>query len=76
MDWVPIVFITFKALALGTAMFFAIKWHYDRGTSSKPTNIPRVALEVACYVLIVAVVYSLVYGLLHYLGLLPDGLDF
>jgi hypothetical protein len=31
MDWVPIVFVTFKILALGTAMFFAIKWHYDRG---------------------------------------------
>lgn len=31
MDWVPIVFVTFKALALGTAMFFAIKWHYDQG---------------------------------------------
>ncbi|CCM79489.1 conserved hypothetical protein [Rhizobium mesoamericanum STM3625] len=31
MDWVPIVFVTFKALALGIAMFFAIKWHYDRG---------------------------------------------
>jgi len=30
MDWVPVVFVTFKVLALGTAMFFAIKWHYDR----------------------------------------------
>ena len=31
MDWVPIVFITFKVLVLGTGMFFAIKWHYDQG---------------------------------------------
>ena len=31
MDWVPIVFVTFKVLALATAMFFAIKWHYDQG---------------------------------------------
>lgn len=31
MDWVPVAFVTFKVLALGTAMFFAIKWHYDRG---------------------------------------------
>jgi hypothetical protein len=30
MDWVPIVFITFKIVALGTGMFFAIKWHYDQ----------------------------------------------
>lgn len=30
MDWVPVVFVTFKVAALATAMFFAIKWHYDR----------------------------------------------
>ena len=30
MDWTPIVFVTFKALVLGTGMFFAIKWHYDQ----------------------------------------------
>ena len=31
MDWVPIAFGTFKGVALGTGMFFAIKWHYDQG---------------------------------------------
>jgi hypothetical protein len=31
MDWIPIVFVTFKVLVFGTGMFFAIKWHYDRG---------------------------------------------
>lgn len=31
MDWIPIVFVIFKALVLGTGMFFAIKWHYDQG---------------------------------------------
>lgn len=31
MDWVATGFVTFKALALGVAMFFAIKWHYDQG---------------------------------------------
>ena len=30
MDWIPTVFVTFKFLVLGTGMFFAIKWHYDR----------------------------------------------
>jgi hypothetical protein len=35
MDWIPIVFVTFKALVLGTGMFFAIKWHYDQGTKEK-----------------------------------------
>jgi hypothetical protein len=35
MDWIPIVFFTFKALVLGTGMFFAIKWHYDQGKQEK-----------------------------------------
>lgn len=35
MDWVPIVFATFKVLVLGTGMFFAIKWHYDQGKKEK-----------------------------------------
>ena len=30
-DWIPIVFVIFKFLVLGTGMFFAIKWHYDQG---------------------------------------------
>ena len=30
-DWIPIVFVIFKVLVLGTGMFFAIKWHYDQG---------------------------------------------
>ena len=29
MDWIPIVFITFKLLVLGTAIFFSIKSHHD-----------------------------------------------
>lgn len=35
MDWVPIVFGTFKLLVLGIAMFFAIKWHYDKDKEKK-----------------------------------------
>jgi len=35
MDWVPIVFVTFKVLVLGIGMFFAIKWHYDQGKKEK-----------------------------------------
>jgi len=35
MDWIPIVFVTFKVLVLGTGMFFAIKWHYDQGKQGK-----------------------------------------
>jgi uncharacterized protein YqhQ len=35
MEWIPIVFVTFKVLVLGTGMFFAIKWHYDQGKKEK-----------------------------------------
>lgn len=35
MDWVPIVLLTFKLLVFGTGMFFAIKWHYDKGKKKK-----------------------------------------
>ena len=35
MEWVPIVFITFKVLVFSTCMFFAIKWHYDQGKKKK-----------------------------------------
>jgi hypothetical protein len=35
MDWVPIVFVTFKVLVFGTGMFFAIKWHYERAKKEK-----------------------------------------
>ena len=30
MDWVPIFFITFKLLVLGTVVFFSIKSHRDK----------------------------------------------
>jgi hypothetical protein len=35
MEWIPLVFVTFKFLVLGTGMFFAIKWHYDQGKKEK-----------------------------------------
>ena len=35
MDWVPAVLIVFKVLVLGTGMFLAIKWHYDKGRKAK-----------------------------------------
>lgn len=34
-DWFPVVFFTFKVLVLGTGMFFAIKWHYDKGKAER-----------------------------------------
>ncbi len=35
MDWIPVVFVTFKLLVFGTCMFFAIKWHFDREKEEK-----------------------------------------
>jgi hypothetical protein len=35
MEWIPLVFVTFKFLVLGTGMFFAIKWHYDQGKKAR-----------------------------------------
>jgi hypothetical protein len=35
MDWIPVVFVVFKVIVLGTGMFFAIKWHYDQGRKKK-----------------------------------------
>jgi hypothetical protein len=35
MDWIPVVFVIFKVLVLGTGMVFAIKWHYDQGQKEK-----------------------------------------
>ena len=34
-DWVPVIFVTFKVLIFGACMFFAIKWHYDQGRKGK-----------------------------------------
>ncbi|MGF6274506.1 hypothetical protein ABIB38_002888 [Massilia sp. UYP11] len=35
MEWIPVVFVIFKALVLGAGMFYAIKWHYDQGRKGK-----------------------------------------
>ena len=35
MEWIPAVFVVFKAIVLATGMFFAIKWHYDQGKKGK-----------------------------------------
>ncbi len=50
MDWIPIVFVTFKFLVLATGMFFAIKWHYDQGKKGKVRErgaVLRAGLKVA-----------------------------
>jgi Na+-driven multidrug efflux pump len=72
MEWIPIVFVTFKALVLGTGMFFAIKWHYDQGKKGKEKEaraVLRASVKVALLfvVLLVALGYF-AFGLLGMLG--------
>ena len=47
MEWIPIVFVTFKVLVLGTGMFFAIKWHYDQGKKGKRKGKEKSAVLLA-----------------------------
>ncbi|KAA0695573.1 hypothetical protein DTW90_23150 [Neorhizobium sp. P12A] len=50
-DWFPIVAIVFKVLALGTGMFFAIKWHYDQGKKERRAVLRAGAKLGAVFVL-------------------------
>ncbi|MBB5609078.1 MULTISPECIES: hypothetical protein [unclassified Janthinobacterium] len=73
MDWIPIVFVTFKALVLGTGMFFAIKWHYDQGRKGKVEERRAVLLAagkaVAIFVLLLVGLGFVTYDLVRMLGL-------
>lgn len=72
MDWIPIAFVTFKVLAFGTCMFFAIKWHYDKEQSEKGK---RAALRAALTVAPVLVLLLLAVGLLAAFLIRMLGLD-
>ena len=71
MDWFPVVFIAFKVLVLGAGMFFAVKWHYEKG--KKGGNVraaPRTIVKIAVvFVLLLLSVLLLTYALSDKLGL-------
>lgn len=72
MEWIPIVFGTFKALVLGTGMFFAIKWHYEQGKKGKKKQsaVLRAGGKVAAvFVLSLLGLSLLTFGLSRMLGL-------
>lgn len=75
MDWVPIVFVTFKLLVLGTGMFFAIKWHYDQGQKKKSRQLEMRAvlraggMAVAVFVLLLLGLGYVTLDLARVLGL-------
>jgi len=71
-DWVPIVFVTFKVLVFGTAMFFAIKWHYDQGKkkgASRRELLIASGKIVAVFTLLLLCVLLLTFGLATMLGM-------
>jgi hypothetical protein len=47
MDWIPVVFITFKLLVIGAAMFFSIKSHRDKQQEEQEEERQRQARAVA-----------------------------
>ena len=72
-DWIPIVFVTFKGLVLGTGMFFAIKWHYDQGRKGKLEERRAVlragGKAVAIFVLLLLGLGFVTFDLVKMLGL-------
>jgi len=74
MEWVPAVFIVFKATVLGIGMFFAIKWHYDQGRKAKGAEAPPALLRAggkvaAVFVLLLAGLLLITFGVGRALGL-------
>jgi len=76
MDWIPVVFVVFKAFVLGTGMFFAIKWHYDQGQKEKEREAEmRAVLRAGGKVAAVFMVSLLGLGLLTFVLIRMLGLD-
>ena len=59
MDWVPITFGAFKAVALLTAMFFAIKWHYDQGEKGGTRAVLRAGAKITVLFILALLVLGL-----------------
>ena len=75
MDWVPVVFVTFKFLVLGIGMFFAIKWHYDQGNKENAME-RRTVLRASGQVAAVFLISLLGLGLVTFVFIRMLGLDF
>lgn len=70
MNWVPIVFSTFKVIALGGAMYFAVKWHYDQGEKGTTRALLQTGGKmVAVFLVALAVVGLLAFFVSRMLGL-------
>ncbi|MGI4719825.1 MAG: hypothetical protein ACRYGO_11485 [Janthinobacterium lividum] len=76
MEWFPVVFFTFKIVALSVGMFFAVKWHYDQGEKNKDkAKEKRAVLRAAGKAVAIFVLALLVLGLVTYVFATRLGLD-
>lgn len=69
MEWTPIVFMTFKFLVLGTGMFFAIKWHYDKGQKERRAVLRASGKVAAIFMLSLLGLGLITFVLARHLGL-------
>lgn len=75
MDWiVPVVFVTFKLAVFGVGMFFAIRWHYERGQKKEKMD-KRAVLRAGALVAAVFVLALLGLGLFVFFASRKLGLD-
>lgn len=76
MDWVPVGLVIFKAIVLGTGMFFAIKWHYDQGKKNPDKKKERQAvLKTSIKVFIGFVILTAILGIVTFKVGTMVGLD-
>ena len=69
-DWIPVALIAFKVLVLGTGMFFAIKWHFDKETKEKKRAVLRASGKtVAVFLLLLLSLGFVTFFLATRLGL-------
>lgn len=76
MEWFPVVFFTFKVVALSIGMFFAVKWHYDQGQKNQDTKKDkRAVLRAGGTIAVLFVLLLLALGMGTYLLATKMGLD-
>lgn len=70
-DWIPVVFVTFKVLVFGACMFFAVKWHYDQDkkTTDKRALLITAAKLGAVFLVALALLLWLTFALARHLGM-------
>ena len=71
-DWVPVVFVVFKALIFSACIFFAIKWHYDQGKKKgldRRTLVMNIVKVIAAFIVGLVCVLGFTFGIAKMLGM-------